>query len=97
MLRRDLGPWISNLEDLAEASAKAGEPAQGQVAASQTGAGISLNTASQSQLESLPGIGPAYAQRIIENRPYQQIEDLLKIPGIGEKTFAKIKDKISLY
>ena len=58
---------------------------------------ISLNTASKSELETLPGIGPAYAQRIIENRPYQAIEDLLNVSGIGQKKFEKIKEKISVY
>lgn len=58
---------------------------------------ININTASQAQLESLPGIGPAYAQRIISNRPYQQIEDLLKVAGIGPKTLEKIKDQVTCY
>ena len=68
----------------------------GRVAGSQFSR-ININTASLSQLETLPGVGPSYAQKIIENRPYQKPDDLLKVPGIGSKKFNQIKDKITLY
>lgn len=62
---------------------------------------ININTASKSQLESLPGIGPAFAQRIIDyrnsNGPFGKVEDLVKVSGIGEKTLEKIKDKITIF
>lgn len=58
---------------------------------------INLNTASLSQLESLPGIGPAYAQRIIAARPFKNVEELLKVRGIGKKTYEQIKDLVSVY
>ncbi|MDD3647258.1 MAG: ComEA family DNA-binding protein [Candidatus Dojkabacteria bacterium] len=57
---------------------------------------ISLNNATLEQLDSLPGIGPSYAQKIIDGRPYKTIEDIKEIKGIGDSTFGKIKDKISL-
>jgi len=63
----------------------------------QTKAKININTASISQLDSLPGIGPAYAQRIIDARPFSKIEDIMNVTGIGEKTFKKIKNKISVF
>jgi len=57
---------------------------------------VNINTASQSELETLPGIGPSKAQDIIENRPYSSIEGIKKVPGIGEATFQKIKDLITV-
>jgi competence ComEA-like helix-hairpin-helix protein len=61
---------------------------------------IDLNSASASQLELLPQIGPVLSQRIIHYREtkgqFQKIEDLLKVPGIGPKTFDKIKDLITV-
>lgn len=60
---------------------------------------INLNTASLSDLMSLPGIGEVYAKRIIDYRKeknFDQIEEIKNISGIGEKTFEKIKDLITV-
>jgi len=57
---------------------------------------ISINSASQQELELLPRIGPAMAKRIIMARPFMSVDDLLKVKGIGPKTFEKLIDKISL-
>jgi len=57
---------------------------------------ISLNNATQQELESLPGIGPVYAERIIKGRPYSNIIEITKIKGIGDKTFQKVKPLLSL-
>ena len=61
---------------------------------------IDLNTATLSQLDGLPGIGPVIAERILELReksgPYKRIEDLMNIRGIGEKKFLKLKDLITV-
>lgn len=61
---------------------------------------IDLNTAGLSQLDSLPGIGPAMAERIlrfrIKNGPFKRIEDLMNVTGIGEKRFLKLKDRITV-
>ena len=54
---------------------------------------IDINQASKEQLEELTGIGPAYAQRIIEGRPFASLDDLTKVKGIGEVTLEKIKNQ----
>lgn len=58
---------------------------------------VNINTSSQSQLEELPGIGPATALKIINGRPYSSIEELSSKKIVGSKVFDQIKDKISVY
>lgn len=53
---------------------------------------IDINSAPLDVIEELPGIGIKLAQAIVDGRPYEKIEDLLKVKGIGEKRFAKLKD-----
>ena len=57
---------------------------------------VNINTASKEQLEALPGIGPSKAQAIIDGRPYQKTEDIMKVKGIKQKTYDKIKDLITV-
>jgi competence protein ComEA len=61
---------------------------------------INLNTASQAELESLPRIGPALAERIIayrtEHGPFASLEAIMEVVGIGEGIYAAIKDLITL-
>ncbi len=58
---------------------------------------VNINTASLSQLDSLPGIGPTYAQNIIEQRPYSNTTELVSKGAIKQSLYDKIKDKISIY
>ena len=61
---------------------------------------INLNTASEKELQELPGIGPAMSARIIEyretNGAFQNIEDIKKVRGIGNAKFEKLKDKVTI-
>ena len=60
---------------------------------------ISLNSATLEQLDSLPGIGPSIAQRIIDYRnniPFVELEQIKEVKGIGDKLYEKIKDLITL-
>lgn len=61
---------------------------------------INLNTASASDLEKLPGIGARTAGRIVEyrqkNGPFKKIEELMNVPGVGEKNFLKLRSQISV-
>lgn len=59
---------------------------------------VNINTANASELQTLSGVGPSMAQSIIDERtqngPFTSIDDLMRVSGIGEKKFAKIKDCI---
>jgi len=55
---------------------------------------ININTATKEELEALPDVGPVKAQAIIDGRPYKVPEDVMKVKGIKEGTFSKIKDYI---
>jgi len=61
---------------------------------------LNLNTATQEQLEGLPGIGKVTAQRILEYRQksggFKKIEELMNVKGIGEKSFLRLKPLITV-
>lgn len=61
---------------------------------------VNINTATAEELQKLKAIGPTIAARIVEyrkaNGPFKTPEDLMKVKGIGEKSFEKIKDQITV-
>ena len=58
---------------------------------------VNINTSSQKELEELPGIGPVYAQSMIEHRPYSSVEELLSKDALKKSVYEKIKDLVTVY
>ncbi|HEX6501441.1 MAG TPA: ComEA family DNA-binding protein [Micromonosporaceae bacterium] len=74
--------------------------AAGEAGGASTAGLVNLNTATSAQLDSLPGIGPALAQRILDYRrehgPFNSVDDLRHVEGIGDAKFAQIKDRVTV-
>lgn len=91
----------------AQAKSGLGESASGKSGSVKAGSGrnnsimqsVRINSASASELQQLPGIGPALAQRIVETRSrgrFASVEDLLRVPGIGKAKLAKLRDYVEV-
>ena len=92
---------IRTLASIETAPAEAPETEGSTASAEATpSAPLNINTATAQQLEALPGIGPTYAQRIIDyrdaNGPFTAVSQLLNVSGIGEKRLAAIWDYITI-
>jgi competence protein ComEA len=76
----------------AGAASRAAKPAPGTI--------TNINTATQAQLEALPGVGAKAAERILEYRQkngnFKKIEDLMNVKGFGEKSFLKLKPLLTV-
>jgi competence protein ComEA len=61
---------------------------------------VHLNSATAAELDALPGVGPVIAERIVafrdENGPFQSVDDLLGVPGIGEAKLADLRDMVQV-
>ena len=76
---------------------KEAEPALSQAARSlRDGGRLDVNRASQSELELLPGIGPALSERVVEGRPFDDLDDLLQVRGIGPRTLERLRPHLQI-
>ena len=91
----------------AQAKSGLGESASGKSSSAKAGSGrnssmmqsVHINSASARELQQLPGIGPALAQRIVETRKggrFTSADDLLRVPGIGKAKLAKLRDYVEV-
>jgi competence protein ComEA len=97
----NLARIVADGEQIAVPRQGQGGPSGGAAAA---GAGVlpgkvDLNTATEAQLDTLPGVGPATAAKIVsdrkENGPFRTVDDLLRVPGIGPAKFDALKDLVT--
>lgn len=80
-----------------EGEQASGPQRNGGVAGTQTNSQVNINTVTQAELESLPGIGPVTASKIISDRPFQVVEDLLNKKTVSKAIFEKIKEQLVVY
>lgn len=70
------------------------------VTAAKAGGLVNINTAGVAELDTLPGIGPALAERIVQyrqaNGTFQSVDDLKNVSGIGDKKFSELQDKVTV-
>jgi competence protein ComEA len=87
---------VASLSVVAEQASRPAKPA----ATAMSTEVINLNSATAAQIAGLPGIGPKVAGLVVEyrqkNGPFKKIEEVMNVRGIGEKSFLRIKDRITV-
>jgi len=93
--------YVPNIEDDLEEDYIIDDAGKGVLPEEETSEKVNINTAKQTELETLSGIGPSTALKIInyrnENGDFKEIEDLKNVPGIGESKFENIKNDICVW
>jgi hypothetical protein len=100
MIAAILAPAIASPRILAQAGSSSSQSAATSAAKTGTATAsqkLDINSASKEELEALPGIGEAYAQKIIANRPYRTKRDLVAKKIIPQSTYDKIQDRITAH
>ena len=91
---------VATTLSVASPAARRTDTLEPQAASQQPAPALNLNTATQTDLEKLPGVGPATAKQILEyrqkNNGFKKIEELMNIKGIGEKSFLKLKPLVTV-
>jgi len=89
-------PKMGEMPGGTETKSTAGIGTETVIAGASTNSLISINSASGSELESLPGVGPVTATKIMDHRPYGNIDELLSKKVVGNSVFEKIKGLVTL-
>jgi competence protein ComEA len=96
----NLARFVSDGEQLVVPVVGAAPPVAGAAGGGVSGGKVNLNTADLTTLETLPRVGPAMAQRIIDWRTskgrFSSVEDLMSVTGVGDKTFEQLKDLVTV-
>jgi competence protein ComEA len=99
-MQRRIGRALGTVLLLAVIALILATPAAGAAPGAGEEKAVNINTAGVEELMTLPGIGKAYAERIVEyrqkNGPFKKVEDLLNVRGIGDKTFDRIKTRLTV-